>query len=277
MKTIGYTCELELLNVEIMPFTRIMYYPEVDESFRQRINQLAHDCWMAELKTVSKGQRECATFHLRSDALKEDMELLEDMGLAFVPIRKCKRVRGFAHRFYDVDKVEPYDIYGAVAKERRKAEEFKKATLEGDHYKVGTLLGYPKCCIENFIRVWIGMREFDPIWSIARNTRGCKLVKRGGFLKAELKEVYPEANVALRYFGIRAVPHLVCSFTCKESEEFSKVFLQHIRDNKLLIEVLSSPFTWDCYKGVAIITTPFFVGEANSMPFAKRHIVELKR
>jgi len=43
-----------------------------------------------------------------------------------------------------------------------------------------------------------------------------------------------------------------------------------------LKELLSSPMTWNCYKGVAIVETKWFIGVANSMPFKELHLVIMK-
>jgi len=196
-----------------------------------------------------------------------DLELLEDLKLIFVPINKVKRVSGFAHRFYEPSPGEPYDIYGAVSYKREYAKEFKKASLEGNDAKLGSLLGYPKCCINHFLRVW--PQEYDPIWSAGLNTPHEKISEH----EIELTSVLPESNILMRYFGIRAVPHLVCSFNCRESQKFSKIFLEYIQDQDFLFELLRSPVTWDCWRGLAIVKTPFFVGVTNSMTFKERHII----
>jgi len=258
-----------MYEFDVMPVSRVVWKLKTDLD-RKIFDEIRRDCWLSELKTVSEGYRKCATTHLRSESVKEDLEFLESLDLYFLPIRKCRRVQGFAHRFYDPKPNEPYDVYGVVSRDLRYAREFKRASQPPiDNSVIGRLLGYPKCCIKFFNEVWY--RSYDPIWVIAERTRG--RLKKGN--EIYIKDFYPEANILLRYFGVRAVPHLVCSFRCKKSKQFSRNFLQFVKHKKILMEILSSPMIWDCYKGVAIVTTNWFVGIANSMPYAQKRKVYL--
>lgn len=203
--------------------------------------------------------------HIRSNSLMDDMNLIHENDLVFLPILKCAPVSGFAHRFYEVQPGEPYDVFGVIAKKHSHAEAFRKAFKENDHRTVGRLLGYPECCITFFEKTW--PHVVDPFWEYALNGTG----KNDG----DVLEItgYPECNLILRYFGLRVAPHIYCSPKCESTKKWAGGFLRHIPHRKELLELLSLPMTWDNYMGVVTIRTPWFIGVANSTPYRRRKIV----
>jgi len=260
---------LSLYDLDVPPLSRIVW--KLDTSYNKKLlGEIQRECWLAELKTVSEGIRKCATVHLRSEYFKEDLDFLNSLDLHFLPIRKCKRVQGFAHKFYDPSPNEPYDIYGVVSRDKKYCEDFRRAHETSNDQRIGALLGYPRCCVKFFIENWY--KSYDPIWRIALNTPH-KLTRKN---EAVILDYYPEVNILLRYFGIRAVPHLPCSFACEESKQLGQAFMDFIDRRRELEELLSSPITWNCYKGVAIVETKWFIGVANSMPFKEPHLVIMK-
>lgn len=256
----------ELLNIDIPPITKIIwnsdYLPLKDKLF-----DLAREVYLAELKTVAEGFRECSTTHIRSEWFFEDLKYLTDMGLVFVPLRKCARVHGFAHKFYDIIPNQPYDIFGVVARNMEVANKWATAYQNNNHRLMGKLLGYPDCCVNFFNKVF--PVEYDPIFSAAKNTRNVEI--KGNMVI--LKELYAECNMMLRYFGVRGVPHLVCSFTCRESKKLAETFLDFVDNKKVLIRFLENNVVWDSYKGIAIIKTPYFIGAVNTVPYTKKHVI----
>ena len=69
-----------------------------------------------------------------------------------------------------------------------------------DEDRVGALLGYPACCRAFFQRHWADARRRDVTWEQAQEGRA--------------PDGPPEANILLRWLGVRLVPHLPCAFTC---------------------------------------------------------------
>jgi len=137
-----------------------------------------------------------------------------------------------------------------VARDRETAEEFRKAFLLSDNLKQGELLGYPICDRIFFQRVW--SYEYDPIWSAALP---CGSVKRdNSSYVLEVKDYYPECNIMLRYFGLRAVPHLVCSLKCEESKEFGRKFIELMpRGDKLLDTNRMGLLSWGCHNKNSLV------------------------
>lgn len=262
----------QLLDVEIMPLAKIVW-KSGNEDVREALPKLAGQVWRSELLTAAEGWRPCATTHVRSESFTEDWDYLRQLGLHFLPLRKCKRVGGFAHRFYEPAKGEPFDIYGVVGKTIENLVQFELAHKTGDHNAIGELLGYPKSDRDFFSAVW--PQEVDPMWTIAKSTEGSVETCTEDVHEIKVTKFYPECVPLLRYFGLRAVPQIPGSFLSEDTKTFASSFLQLIKDKNLLLEILSGPITWDCFRGVAIVETPWFIGISNSMPFSEKHVIRL--
>jgi len=257
----------EVEGLELMPFTRLLP-KRGHEGIRRLARLLSSEFHRAELLTVAEGLRRCATTHLHAEGFDGQLDRLGSMGLVFLPIRRCRRVSGFAHRFYEPRRGESFNVYGVVARTFRDAEEFKRASERGtDHRKLGELLGYPECCVDFFCEVW--PEVYDPVWESARRSKGARVEEA----EVTLTEVVPAANAALRYFPFRLVPHIPCSFTCGGTGRLAEAFKGFIPHWELAEEVLGEPFTWDSFRGVAVIETPRFVGVVNTYPYLRRHLV----
>jgi hypothetical protein len=263
-KTIKKVPSGEVYTFDVTPQTKIAWRENIKEEDKELLRSIIRDLWMAELRSVKAGDRAVTTFHVNSNQVMENLKIIEDLRLVFVPIRKAAQFYGFAHKFYDPEPNKPYTLYGAVAKKYEDAEKFRDAG--SNHKIIGDLLGYPECCIDSFNKYW-ARGEIDPLYIAAMNTPGAK--KKG---KYELEiEGYPECNILLRYFGFRCVPNLVCNYQCEGSKEFAKMFLKHVKLRKELLEILSMDCEWSCLKGIAIVKHPYFVGISNSMTYVKEH------
>jgi len=261
---------LDYYAFELKPFTRLVLKTNSKYS-HDDLRLLANEYYEAEIKTVAEGLRKCATVHITSLDLWNKLNLIEKHNLVFVPILVTAVIRGFAHKFYQPRPNEPYSVFGVVARDYSTAREFKKAFEMRDDIKMGELLGYPKCCTKFFAETWY--KCYDPIYHIAVNTEGHRKI---GKYEVLVEDFYPECNILLRYAGIRAVPHFVCSFKCKQSKELGEQFTSFITHRNQLYNILSTPMSWDCFKGVAIVYTRDFELVVNSVPYKEKHVVHLK-
>lgn len=237
------------------------------EDVRRAFHEAAAAASMAELKTVADGLRPAATLHLSSLLFDEQLKMLAELSLHFLPLRRVRPFQGFAHRFYDPEPGKPFLVYGVVAKRKELLEEFRQATEAADHETIGELLGYPSCCIRAFVSRWPAER--DLVWAAAT-----AVAKPEGNC-IELAHYYPECNIVLRYFGLRALPHMPCSFLCTESKHFAEKFLAYMPKDTL--SLLALPVTWDAWKGAAIIESEFFVGVASTDASWQRRVLVLGR
>ena len=255
-------------HYDTTPQTKTCWREKVTERDKDVFQSIIRDLWMAELRSVKEGDRECTTFHVNSERVMEDLKVIEDLRLVFVPIRKAAQFAGFAHRFCDAKPNKPYTLYGAVAKKYETAEKFRDAG--SNHEDIGELLGYPKCCRDSFNKYWV-QGEIDPLYIAAMNTEGAR---ETGKYELEVNG-YLENNILLRYFGYRCVPNLVCNYLCEGSKEFAKMFLKHVTHKEELMEMLSMPCEWTCWKGIATVKHPYFVGVTNSMTYVRKHKIVL--
>jgi len=261
----------DTIDINVMPLSRIipkLKHPEMVE----KIRVLAQEVWLSEILTVSKGDRRCATYHIRSDSLLKDMTLLTDLGLHFEPLQEVRRVSGFAHKHYQPQQNEPYDLYGVITKDRKHALRWKEAHFANptDHITMADLLAYPECDSVFFNDVW-GKESLDPVWEAALNSEHTRVDE----YTIEMFNLVPEANMLPRYFGIRIVPQIVCSFDCEANIEYAKMFTQYIPHSDLMMDMLRESYTWDCHRGIVMLYADKFIGMSNSVTFRNRHVVKI--
>lgn len=109
-----------------------------------------------------------------------------------------------------------------ISKSKDKAVEAKKAEADGDHKKLGRLLGYPDCCIDFFVK------EFP------KQSKG-----KNDYVLASLDEsegfVFPfYNNVAARHLDLALISHFPCNLKCSKSVEIAeqnlKIIAKHSTD-----------------------------------------------
>lgn len=212
----------------------------------------------AELLSVVEGLRLVATVRVPEERLEEELGKITELGLRFLPVLRTRPLQGFAHRFESPKPGEPFEIFGVVGQDVALLQEFRKAFNRGDDRVMGALLGYPECCVEFFASVW--PRNIDPALFVAQRTQGVTL--EGGVF--HVREFFPELNPFLRYFGLRAVPHIPCSLRCEESRRFSKFFLPHLP--KETVELLAGPWELDAFRGVLLVKGQGLLGATTTFP-----------
>jgi hypothetical protein len=126
----------------------------------------------------------------------------------------------------------------------------------GQHEALGLMLGFPPCCARFFSAVYEGFGYEDTTWHQA--------VGRGeAWAAREIQCPTPSlANVLLRSVGVRAVPHLPCSFDCDESVALAERILAP-GDGlgagstiQLIRSILEWPMAWSALHGIAELHTP---------------------
>lgn len=265
---------MELLNINMPPFARTAWYnDEIKSKYSLKLQKAAAAYHWMELETVSVGMRACTTRHIRPDSFECETTRLADKGLLFLPLRKVGSYQGFAHSHPPVVKGRPWSWYGVVARSLVDARTFAKASDRNDHRVIGRLLGYPNCCQDFFSDVW-GKGFIDPVWQEAWNTEDAALYPSETKLQISSMQLW----TGYRYIGLRAVPHLPCSFSCSESLSMVDSWLDLAKKENIsgvydLLALLNTPCRWSCFKGVAIITSPLFKVSTNSMPCWPEYIV----
>lgn len=129
------------------------------------------------------------------------------------------------------------------------ANTFMKAWQSGDNIEIGNALGYPRCCIRFFEEYWIRERWLDTTWPMLGGLHDSPAYVRG----------IDECNILLRWVGVRAVPHLPCSFHCGHTKMMADSFHdKNSQEYRWIMEMLSWPVEWSALHGVARIKTPLF-------------------
>lgn len=264
---------MELLkHIDIAPCARMQYPNAASRAeWGPRIQAASRVYYELEEATIIAGMRKCTTRHVSPERMDEELRRLADRGLMFLPLQRVGSYSGFAHYHPPVISGQPWSWYGPVAARPEDAATFARATASGDHDTIGDLLGYPKCCREFFNTVWRA-GYVDPVWQQAEKYR------TGKYTAAIPDQRAARLTQTLRYIGVRLAPHLPCSYDCADSHRMAdewEALGRKIDPDGMdaLLRLLAVPHTWDCLKGVAIITSPHFRIVTNSVPCAQRHVM----
>lgn len=130
--------------------------------------------------------------------------------------------------------------YRVVLTTPGKAGQFIEAWRGEDDETIGGLLGYPECCRRFFAATW-GAGSVDPTWRMADHGDGPV-----------------EANILLRWLGVRFIPHMPCGFLCEETINLGRQFRRLIpqREREWMDELLSMPMLWSSLNGIGEVVTP---------------------
>ncbi len=130
--------------------------------------------------------------------------------------------------------------YRVVLTTPGKVGQFIEAWQKDDDDTIGQLLGYPECCRRFFAATW-GAGSVDPTWQMADHGDGPV-----------------EANILLRWLGVRYVPHMPCHFRCEETINLGRQFRRLIpqREREWTDELLSMPMLWSSLNGIGEVVTP---------------------
>jgi hypothetical protein len=284
MQTIGGKegVDMELLKSEldIFPFTRFIWRSaEMQERWADKIVDINRLHGIAEYEMVKQKKRKAGTYHIAPFSYDFEFERLQRDGMIWLPIQRTKSYNGFSHKHFPTAPDDPNSsVYGVIATNMEDAELFRKASSyrsnePTDHVVIGDLLGFPRCCSDFFTNTW--PNYYDPIWQAALATDNVEIVADTHIRVRGDYRIYQH----LRYDGLRVTSHLPCSFSCKESSEVAKVWIEVMESidkeaTKGLLELMAMPSKWVCYRGVAQVEHPVFVLIANSMPTAKKYTVE---
>jgi Methyltransferase small domain len=183
-------------------------------------------------------------------------------GLAAIPLAQEGAADGYSATPVPVAPGGPWRYRVAIA---RAGDAAAVAAAWGDDERLGRLLGYPACCREFFRRVWVEAGRVDTTWEMAE-TAGT--------------EGPAEANILLRWLGVRLVPHLPCSFSCAATAELGRQLAALGRasgfaeDVGRALEMLAWPVEWNALHGIAEVRTPVCKVSTRTDATADRLIVQ---
>lgn len=218
---------------------------------RQWVSAQARDVWeprisaigqafaAAERASVAAGIRSVALQILDPERFPELAQKAAVWGLAAVPLAQQGRAQEYAASPVERVEGQPWD-YRLILSMPAKAARFLEAWRAGDDETIGRFLGYPKCCIDFFKKTW-GAGSVDPTWYMGEKGDGPI-----------------EANILLRWLGVRCVPHMPCSFECEESVAMALAMHEFLSPEvfRWMKELLSMPMAWSSLYGVGEVVTP---------------------
>jgi hypothetical protein len=170
-----------------------------------------------EYATVREGVRSI----LFCNAVPADPFLtrVERDGLRWRTLFRVKKYGGFAHQHVIAEENDPDSWrHVVVARDERTIEEVvalhRRELDAAAHSRLGSLLGFPPCCVSFFERHWFERRNWDPLFEAGLNTkpRAGPGARRGRAVAG-----HPHCNTLLRYVGLRAASWLTCSFDCPDT------------------------------------------------------------
>lgn len=240
---------------DLFPFVRVAWKSKAiaDKwgTLLPRMTQLAY--WV-EYESVRVGLREANVYHLSAGNFDKEIERVFLDGMVYLPIMRSQTYSGYSHRHRPTEVIDKNThVFGVVARDLETAERYRAAnTGIIDHATIGEMLGYPRCCVSLFNEYW-PKGIVDMVYESYQNTEG---------------EYYPMLNTALRYFGLKIIPHFSCSFNCEESIVFAKEWheLMVEKDKRAaegLLEILSMPVKWSLNNFIIDVDHELFHGATN--------------
>lgn len=279
---------MELLNFGMYGVFRIQYANlQSKHIWSEKIRRAYPIYSILEYETVAHGIRTCMIDHLvNHENMVEKVRNYARKGLILLPLSEENIGKGFSHLTNEAPSV--VNIRSVVARSKEDAEQFLHYHLKSDHVKIGEMLGFPHKSCAFFDKVW-SEGYFDPVWQQAENTEEPvlkfkkDLTKNGEVQKHVIRlkqyDDYQLITTVFRYINMRAISHFAYSFSDTESLDVARKWIQLARYLKLpgvddLLDVLRLPYQWDCYKGIAEITTPVFKLVVNSMPCYPHYVIQ---
>lgn len=203
-----------------------------------RITSIGQQWAAAERASVENGIRSAALQSISPEQLCELSQRAASKGLVVTPLSKQGRAENYAASVQQTGS-GAWD-YRVVLSTLGVAGRFVEAWRKADDETIGQLLGYPECCRRFFAETW-GNGSVDPTWSMADHGDGPL-----------------EANILLRWLGVRYVPHLPCGFRCDDTFELGRKFRELIpkTEREWMDELLSMPMLWSSLNGIGEVVTP---------------------
>lgn len=236
-------------------FARIIWHSaDARAVWGPRLSEVSQAWVGIERWSVVEGVRAACLTSVEPEALPEQSAWAAAHGLILLPLVRTGSA-SYSATPKSVRANEPWN-YRCVLTRVEHLPRWTAAWAVSDNGTIGQLLGYPRCCVEAFEREWVQGGSIDTTWATADGQSDVS-----GPL---------EANILLRWVGVRAVPHLPCSFACEASAAMGRKLLAVGRKYgaaeqvEWLEEMLQWPVEWSALHGIAEIRTPILTVSART-------------
>ncbi len=240
-------------------FCRVQWVsPKAHDIWAARIRAISRAWKRAEINSVSAGLRSASIQIISPDELGQLKNSCFERGLVVEPIGKVSISNSYSASSNTPSEGEPYNLR-VVVTTPASARAFMTAYKSSDNDAIGMMLGYPKCCREFYMGTW-EKGSVDPTWYMTDHSVGPV-----------------EVNILLRWFGVRLIPHMPCSFSCRDSEDLGKSFKSLLPDPEKdwTVELLSMPMKWSSLFGIGEVVTP--IATANFRSDYSTSLREIRR
>jgi hypothetical protein len=249
---------MQRLNYRLEEFVRHSWASnEAQDTWEPRIGKIVNCLHDLEWRSILEGLRACALTSVPPDELEFFAAMLATHGLTIASLEKVAVQDTYTNSFKTPQEGEPFHYWCAIGR-APDVQLFEAAYVEHDDGAIGRLLGYPKCCIDFFNKVWVDERFIDTTWPQAQNTAAKKSITP---THIEISGS-PSCNQLLRWLGPRLAIHLPCSFDCQPTIDLTNKLIEVARsagfhgEMDWMEEMLSWPVDWIALNGLAEITTP---------------------
>lgn len=253
------------------------------EVWAVRLSRISNAYLQTERNLVAAGARPSALQHVSPEQLPVLLAAEAKRGNLVLPLAQVAKATSYQSAPVPLQSGAPFDYRCAITRPEN-AERWATAWNAGDNDAIGGLLGYPACCREFFKRYWVTERWMDTTWPMALlssphpdDSRSAlaseghtalaspraEAAQRLSRIEREGARAGADINMLWRWFGVRSVSHLPCSFGCAQSStqgaaSIRQMAATHPDEARWLEDVLSWPVRWTSLRGIAEITTPIF-------------------
>jgi hypothetical protein len=266
---------MEKMDFVLPDFTRINWVSQqAEERWANRLARIKYRFSLLEVLSVSERQRRCCIVCVSPVELVEQVKFWLKYDLSFLPIDRIG-VSRFIYSSTAVPLAQNNNfVYKVVVGKPKELKKFLEAWTSSNDLQIGSLLGYPECCIRFFNNHWTIQGHIDTTWAMAMQTGNKHVNDRIVEIDGP-----PHTNILWRWVGVRAVPHLPCSFDCKNTITFAKAFWKcanasQSKEYEWLNEILSWPVEWTALHGIAEIKTPILKVTARSDATPNKYTVK---
>jgi len=247
-----------LLDSSLPEFRRTSWVSErARKVWESRISAVMSAWAMVEEQSVAHGIRRVALVAAFPETLSEKETRWRRMGLTAKVLTEARITSGYSSSLQPPVPGERSSLRVAIG-QTDAVGEMAQAYAQNDVHSIGRALGYPECCCAFFKSTWCEAKLRDSTWPMAVGTL------EGHWIDESTLQISGSAycNILWRWMGVRAVPHLPCSFRCAATSAYGKSLVElgaatgYKEEMASLKEMLSWPIEWSALHGIAEIKTP---------------------
>lgn len=239
--------------------------PEAKEVWAPRFSRVSRAWAEAERRSVLEGVREGALLSVPPDQLPQQTRRAAASGLVLLPLGRLAASGSYSAAARSPEAGEDWTWRTALTRPELSSEWYG-AWERSDDEAIGRLLGFPECCRRFFCETW--GEKIDTTWWMVDAEERWTVV-----------QIWhdPRNNILLRWLGLRAVPHLPCSFDCEPTREVADKMLPLLpeAERAWLLEALGWPVEWSGLHGIAEIKTPVVKVSARTDWTPEKRVVRL--